>query len=152
MTDVFKLVNWFRAVSNAQMRQYDADELSQMKVMKLLYYVQGTYLAIHGEKAFANDILAWRYGPAIKAVHDKYAGKVSIVGQLATSDLADYNEVRQDDRLEPVLTAVWQAYGDMSAIQLMKKTHEEAPWLETNQSQVISPGLMADFFKREIVL
>lgn len=152
MTDVFKLVNWFRAVSNAQMRQYDADELSQMKVMKLLYYVQGTYLAIHGEKAFANDILAWRYGPAIKAVHDKYAGKVSIVGQLRSSDLADYNEVRQDDRLEPVLTAVWQAYGDMSAIQLMKKTHEEAPWLETNQSQVISPELMADFFEREIVL
>jgi uncharacterized phage-associated protein len=152
MTDVFKLVNWFRAVSNAQMRQYDADELSQMKVMKLLYYVQGTYLAIHGEKAFANDILAWRYGPAIKAVHDKYAGKVSIVGQLTAADLADYNEVRQDDRLEPVLTAVWQAYGDMSAIQLMKKTHEEAPWLETNQSQVISPELMADFFEREIVL
>jgi len=152
MTDVFKLVNWFRAVSNAQMRQYDADELSQMKVMKLLYYVQGTYLAIHGEKAFSNDILAWRYGPAIKAVHDKYVGKVSIVGQLTASDLADYNEVRQDDRLEPVLTAVWQAYGDMSAIQLMKKTHEEAPWLKTNQSQVISPELMADFFEREIVL
>lgn len=152
MTDVFKIVNWFRAVSNVQMRQYDADELSQLKVMKLLYYVQGTFLAMHGEKAFPDDILAWRYGPAVKAVHDKYAGRVSIVGQLSAADLADYNTVQDDEKLEQVLAAVWQAFGDMSAIQLMKKTHEERPWLETKQSQAISPALMATYFAQEIVL
>lgn len=151
MTDVFKIVNWFRAVSNAQMRQYGDDELSQMKVMKLLYYVQGTFLAVHGRKAFADDILAWRFGPVVKAVHDRYAGRVSIVGQLSAADLADYNALQQDADLQQVLTAVWAAFGEMSAIQLMKATHQEQPWLETPQSQVISPELMAAYFRTSIV-
>ncbi|MFC6288759.1 Panacea domain-containing protein [Levilactobacillus angrenensis] len=151
MTDVLKIVNWFRAVSNAQMRQYGDDELSQMKVMKLLYYVQGTFLAVYGRQAFADDILAWRYGPVVKAVHDKYAGRVSIVGQLTAADLADYNELERDPELQQVLTAVWTAFGDMSAIQLMKGTHQERPWQETPQSQVIAPALMAEYFKASIV-
>ncbi|WP_258115773.1 Panacea domain-containing protein [Levilactobacillus yiduensis] len=151
MTDVFKIVNWFRAVSNAQMRQYGDDELSQMKVMKLLYYVQGTFLAVHGRKAFADDILAWRYGPVVQAVHDKYVGRVSIVGRLTAADLADYNELQRDPDLQQVLTAVWTAFGDMSAIQLMKETHQERPWQETPQSQVIAPTLMTEYFKTSIV-
>ena len=37
MLSVMTFVNWFRVKSNAQMRRYDfADELTQMKVMKLL--------------------------------------------------------------------------------------------------------------------
>jgi len=122
MTDVFKIVNWFRAVSNVQMRQYDADELSQLKVMKLLYYVQGTFLAMHGEKAFPDDILAWRYGPAVKAVHDKYAGRVSIVGQLSAADLADYHTVQDDEKLEQVLAAVWQDSKQISSFSSCLKS------------------------------
>lgn len=151
MTDVLKIVNWFRAVSHAQMRQYDADELSQMKVMKLLYYVQGTYLAVYGNRAFADDILAWRYGPVIQSVHERYAGKIGIVGQLTVEDLADYNALQQDDQLATVLDAVWRAFGDMSAIQLMKKTHRESPWRETEQSQVIAPEAMTAYFRQNIV-
>ena len=41
MYDVFKVVNWLRVKNNADMRQDpNVEELSQMKAMKLLYYIQ----------------------------------------------------------------------------------------------------------------
>lgn len=154
MTDVLKIVNWFRVTNYAQMREIsDADELTQMKVMKLLYYVQGTCLAVFNKKAFPNDILAWRYGPVVSEVHDKYSGQREIVGDTTKDVTAqeDYIELNADPELGTILRAVWDAFGDMSAIQLMKQTHSERPWKETEQSDVISPNLMKDYFKAEVV-
>lgn len=151
--DVFKIVNWFRVASNAQMRLLDAEELTQMKVMKLLYYVQGTHLALFDEKAFPNDLVAWKYGPVVEAVHDKYAGQRGIVGKLAhdRKAQADYVEINNDERMKIVVQAVWQTFGEMSAIQLMNQTHQERPWKETPQSQPIDAQLMATYFKAEVV-
>ncbi len=40
MKEVMKFVNWFRVHNNADLKRYDfAKPLTQMKVMKLLYYV-----------------------------------------------------------------------------------------------------------------
>ncbi|WP_461243377.1 Panacea domain-containing protein [Secundilactobacillus muriivasis] len=152
MLSVMTFVNWFRVKSNAQMRQYDfADELTQMKVMKLLYYVQGTNLAVYDQKAFPNDILAWKYGPAIQEVHDRFAGKREIVGTITPEDLADYKTIEANSDLASVMDAVQTAFGDKSAIELMKQTHEERPWRETPQSGVIAPDLMKAYFKAEVV-
>lgn len=153
MTDVFKIVNWFRVTSNAEMRTIQADELTQMKVMKLLYYVQGTHLAAYGEKAFANDLFAWQFGPVVREVHEKYQGRRGIVGNLTddTTAVDDYQSISEYSQLGIVLAAVWTAFGDQSATELMRRTHEERPWLETPQNTVISLELMKDFFVAEVV-
>ncbi|WP_395323064.1 Panacea domain-containing protein [Levilactobacillus parabrevis] len=154
MTDVFKIVNWFRVTSNADMRTIKADELTQMKVMKLLYYVQGTYLAVHGEKAFSNDIIAWKFGPVVREVHEKYSGQRGIVGNLSEDPqaIADYTSIPSDSDLGIILKAVWQAFGDMSATELMQQTHTERPWQETVPNGVLTSELMTAFFKAEVVL
>jgi len=152
MTDVMKFVNWFRVKSNAQIRQFNfADELTQMKVMKLLYYVQGTNLAVYNKKAFSDDVLAWKYGPAVEAVHTRFAGKRGIVGVITAEDLSDYKEIEDNSELSTVVHAVQDAFGDKSAIELMNQTHSERPWKETRQSDVIDPELMKIFFKTELV-
>ena len=75
MYDVFKVVNWLRVRNNADMRQNPSiEELSQMRVMKLLYYIQAASLSTSGKRLFDNDIVAWKYGPVIEAVHMKYSG------------------------------------------------------------------------------
>lgn len=147
-----KFVNWFRVKSNAQMRQFEfADELTQMKVMKLLYYVQGTCLAVYGTKAFADDIVAWKYGPAVESVHNAFYGKRGIVGEITDEDRQDYKEIESNSNLASVVHAVQEAFGDKSAIELMNQTHSERPWKETPQSGVIDPKLIEDFFKSEVV-
>ena len=50
-----------------------------------------------------------------------------------------------------MLEAVQDNYGGMSAIDLMNKTHEELPWLETSQSGTISNDLIKDYFEKEVV-
>ena len=40
MYDVFKIVNWLRVRNNADLQaDPNAEELTQMKAMKLLYYI-----------------------------------------------------------------------------------------------------------------
>lgn len=153
MMDVFKVINWFRVKSNAQLRQYPfAEPLTQMKVMKLLYYVQGVSLAIDGEKVFPDDIVAWKYGPAVESVHEKYKGQKDIVGEITDEDLKDYGDLEAIENLSEILNAVNTTYGDKSAIELMNQSHNELPWKSTKQSDVIKPELMKEYFKQEIVL
>jgi len=151
MSDVLKIVNWFRVISNADMRRYEADELTQMKVMQLLYYVQGAYLSIYGCRAFSDDILASSKGPSIIAVQEQYRGQMAIVGQLTDTDLDDYDYVCKQSKLLATLTAVWDAYGELSTVEITKQTHAEQPWRETKLGQAIDPEVLQHYFTAEIV-
>lgn len=52
-----KIVNWLRVRNNAELRlDPNAEELTQMKAMKLLYYIQAASLAVTGRRLFASDI------------------------------------------------------------------------------------------------
>lgn len=152
MTNINQIINWFRVVSHAQMRSYDfAEELGQVKVTELLYYVQGAYLALYGQRAFEDDILAGKYGPTIQSVQDMYGTQTGIVGKITAADLEDYNEIGGSSALGQVLLAVWQTYGDMSAVELSKQSRTEAPWQQTRYDQVISVAALMRYFKSEIV-
>lgn len=47
----------------------DTDQISNLKLQKLLYYCQGAFLAIKNEKLFEDDILAWTHGPVIEKIY-----------------------------------------------------------------------------------
>ena len=49
MYNVFQVVNWLRVRNNADLRiDPNAEELTQMKAMKLLYYIQAASLVFTG--------------------------------------------------------------------------------------------------------
>lgn len=53
VNDVLKVVNWFKIRNFSDMKDdRNVEPLSQMKVMKLLYYVQGVSLAVYGKRCF----------------------------------------------------------------------------------------------------
>ena len=152
MKEAMKFVNWFRVHNYANLKQYDfAEPLTNMKVMKLLYYVQGVSLAVNNEKAFPEEIVAWKYGPAIEEVYKKYIGRRNITGTISQKDLDDYHEIEDDPKLSVVVNAVQDSFGDKSAVELIHQTHHEAPWKETPQSGEILLELMKDYFLKEIV-
>ena len=156
MIDVLKIVNWFKVRNYSDMKTNDnVEALTQLKVMKLLYYAQGVSLAVYDKVLFPEKILAWRYGPAVQEVYDVYKGSREIVDStsngMSDTEIGDYQEVNSDQEAALILNAVVDEYGDMSAIELMNQTHGEAPWLETTQSQEIDVNLIKDFFVKEIV-
>lgn len=50
------------------------DDLTNMKINKLLYFAQGHYLREYGEPLFDDGIEAWDHGPVIPAVYSAYTG------------------------------------------------------------------------------
>lgn len=147
MYDVFKVVNWLRVKNNADMRlNPNVEELTQMKAMKLLYYIQAASLSITSHRMFNNDIVAWRYGPVVEEVHEKYRGHRGIVGEITESDLNDYSELQNDYEASSILNSIYDVYGYSSAYDLMRQTHSEKPWQETPQSEVISDKAIKDFY------
>ncbi|MEK1376197.1 Panacea domain-containing protein [Limosilactobacillus fermentum] len=147
MYDVFKVVNWLRVKNNADMRlNPNVEELTQMKTMKLLYYIQAASLSITSHRMFNNDIVAWRYGPVVEEVHEKYRGHRGIVGEITESDLNDYSELQNDYEASSILNSIYDVYGYSSAYDLMRQTHSEKPWQETPQSEVISDKAIKDFY------
>ncbi|MBD8084923.1 DUF4065 domain-containing protein [Limosilactobacillus sp. c9Ua_26_M] len=147
MYDVFKVVNWLRVKNNADMRTNpNVEELTQMKTMKLLYYIQAASLSITGHRMFNNDIVAWRYGPVVEEVHEKYRGHRGIVGEITERDLNNYSELQNDYEASSILNSIYDVYGYSSAYDLMRQTHSEKPWQETPQSEVISDKAIKDFY------
>ena len=76
----------------------NAEELTQMKAMKLLYYIQAASLVVTGKRMFDNDIIVWKYGPVVQEVHDRCKGQREIVGDISKDPQAveDYKELQND--------------------------------------------------------
>ncbi|MGO5344110.1 Panacea domain-containing protein [Lactobacillus amylovorus] len=153
MYNVFQVVNWLRVRNNADLRtDPNAEELTQMKAMKLLYYIQAASLVVTGHRMFDNDIVAWKYGPVVEAVHKRYLHQRGIVGHIDDQSLNDYKELQNDQQTADILNSIYDIYGHSSAYDLMRQTHTEAPWKNTNQSDVISDEKIKDYFKDVFVI
>ena len=59
---------------------------------------------------------------------------------------ADYNKLQNDEESLNILEGVYSVYGHKSAYDLMKQTHKEDSWLNTEQSHVISDRAIKEFF------
>lgn len=120
----------------------EPDFLTQLRLQKLLYYVQGWSLAIRGKPMFDDVIEAWSHGPVVRKVyaafHDASVGVITrsnFPAGIRSLSEADAKFVRQ----------VWDTYKDYSAVSLRKMTHEERPWLDARK------GLRAEEASRAVI-
>lgn len=129
--------------------QEAGDPLTNLKLQKLLYYVQGWHLALRdGEPAFGDRLEAWIHGPVQPGVYGQYKHFRwnPITDEVAKPDL--------DAPLKEVLDAVLEAYGADSGFELELRTHGERPWLDargnlppdTESNKVLSREVMREFF------
>ena len=128
-----------------------AEELiTNMKVQKLLYYVQGWHLGIYGTPVFEQEFQAWVHGPVQKEVYDEYKDYkgTPIIKSIAKPQL--------DQSLVNHIEEVLECYGGMGALELEHLTHKERPWLEArddlNEDQpsqnIISTNTMKEYFTK----
>ena len=47
-------------------------QVTNLKLQKTLYYVQGYYLARFGKPLFADEIVNWAYGPVVPEAYFKF--------------------------------------------------------------------------------
>ena len=120
------------------------DNITNLKLQKLLYYAQGFYIAMQGEPLFPESLLAWKHGPVVRRIYDEYRGYAwEPLPAPRGIDRSQYvPEVRE------ILDTVQDQYGRYTAKTLEKMTHEESPWLETPTNKIISLELLHEFFSQ----
>lgn len=139
-----QVAHWFIYHNQIIVEDMGAEKMTLLKLLKLLYYAEGCYLAINdGESLFDEKILAWEHGPVIEEVYNEYADTYNL-------PVPEKTVIEQED--EPLLEQVFKVFGQYSAWALRNKTHEEAPWLEaTGHGQYlngeISRRIMMGYFK-----
>ena len=119
------------------------DNITHLKLQKLLYYAQGFHVAMcDGKTLFPESLLAWAHGPVVRKVYNRYRGQAyhPIDPNVSFSRSHIPPEIRE------ILDAVYATYGQFSATKLEKMTHEESPWQETEPSSVISLDLLRNYF------
>lgn len=124
------------------------DNITHLKVQKLVYYAQGFHLAWYGEPLFAEPILAWEHGPVVRKLYDAYREFGS--SPLRTPD--EFSPERLDSHVVELLEEVFRVYGQFSAWGLRNLTHDEAPWKDTPRNEEIAHGLMRDYFSSELTI
>jgi uncharacterized phage-associated protein len=126
----------------------EASTISNLKLQKLLYYVQGWHLGIYGVPVFTEEIQAWIHGPVVPAVFQTYR-------EFRWTPIAvDSTPARVDASTSKHVLAVLGAYGKLTAAQLEATSHEEAPWIEARKGldpkspsrEIITPNSMKRFF------
>lgn len=122
------------------------DTISNLKLQKMLYYMQGFHLAFFGTPLFEEEIKAWQYGPVVPSVYEEYKRYESKAIDLPEGPVI---ELTEDE--EAVFDNVYDEYNQFSAVALMKMTHEESPWRSTEIGQVIDKGKIKQFFNTQIV-
>lgn len=129
-------------------RQAESGEaITQLKLQKLLYYVQGWSLAIDGRQRFTDALEAWDYGPVVYSLRQEYGGH----GRLPLPPVEPQPEFMDDALLDSVI----EVYGQHEAEQLIALTHLERPWRSTykpfHHRLVIPNELICDYFSSEAV-
>lgn len=148
MASVFDCANFFIDIANST----DDDNMTNMKVNKLLYYAQGTHLARTGKPLFKEAIKAWEHGPVIPQVYNKY----SVCGRqpIEQADEGYSSQVFTCDELSTLLD-VMSEFGKYTGSTLRKMTHENGtPWANAyvkDKSNVIPLRTIRLFFQEHPV-
>lgn len=128
--------------------QEAGDPVTNLKLQKLLYYVQGWHLALKDGPAFPERLEAWIHGPVQPSTYGAYKH----YRWLPITDSP--GDVELPDEAMEIVNSVIESYGGETGYQLELRTHQEPPWLQARngipldqESQaVISTDSMKQFF------
>lgn len=132
-----------KAVANALLRiaeQSGSNDITPMKLQKLIYYAHAWSLAIYNSPLINNEIQAWTYGPVIEDIYHEFKrfGNSPISGRATELEYIDGQltfitpEIDDNDQQAiSLINEVWRIYGQLSPIQLSNLTHTpDSPWYE----------------------
>ena len=120
----------------------EREGITNLKLQKVLYFVQAYYLAKLNRPLFPDNIEAWEYGPVIPSVYRKYKEYESnpIISEKDKSSLSTEDK--------KIIQKIWNTFGGYSASRLVSITHDHTPWKEANQTQnqIISHKTLKEYY------
>lgn len=138
--------------------------VSNLKLQKLLYFVQAEFLAFTKDKqpCFAEEIEAWGFGPVVPVVYQEFKqfGSANIPSIEAYHEISDdweivrkrfdNNCIEMKDQL--VINEIIDGFADYSATALVMITHRQYPWkavYEKGMNHVITKKSIKEYFEND---
>lgn len=143
--DVAKnIINIYNAKVDGLVCDYDItpEYITNLKLQKLLYFVQAICLMVFGKKVFSEKILAWSYGPVVNEVYQQY--KQNHAGEIKS----EKSVKNISSGLYKIIDEVVNCYGSIEATELISFTHEEEPWIKTEINKEIDINLIKNYFNK----
>lgn len=102
----------------------DYDDLTNLKIQKMLYCAQGMHLSLYRQPLFNELIEAWEHGPVIPTLYNEFKEfKNRPIPPIENFNLSNL------DNKEKFLDKAYTKYGAYNASQLYKLTHFVfSPW------------------------
>ena len=130
---------------------------THLKLEKLVYMCYADYLCNENKKLFNDIIYAYKYGPVIKSVYDKYKKN----GYEMLDDKETYDEESRklpiksrllvaEDGLKKIISInkTIEKYKDYDANELVSLTHKEfSPWFVAGAGELINEEITDELIK-----
>lgn len=124
--------------------------VSNLKLQKMLYFVQGVMLVNYGRPAFEDRIEAWQYGPVVPEVYFAYSS------YGATPILLQYDKINLDAEEKNAANIVINSFLKTPAFALVNETHKvNSPWYDAYHSSgdnIISNESIVQYFSAQYVV
>lgn len=114
-------------------------EISNLKLQKMLYFVQAAFLTQLNRACFTDAIEAWEFGPVVPSVYRKYKifGANSIpMRALSKNNFISLFSYSPNEKQQSILTEdvslihkVVDSLGKYPASKLVELTHAQSPWI-----------------------
>ena len=135
--------------------------ISNLKLQKILYFVQAKFLISQGRVCFADNIEAWDFGPVVPAVFREFKvfGSCLImpVTHYFVEDKNEFFNIRKvefkdnliSDEDKAVIDEVVDYFADFSSVALTELTFKQFPWKNAYSEccrNVITAESIRDYF------
>ena len=134
--------------------------VNNLKLQKLLYYVQTAVLVKTNHMCFDSKIVAWEFGPAVPEAYRYYAeyGRDDIPNQEAHKDIKLNDKTLRMSYTQPaeidyttkrIIRNVVDSYLNITnPLELSKKTRKEAPWKTTGLNHEITCDAIHSYYAK----
>ena len=135
--------------------------ISNLKLQKVLYFVQAYFLIQTGHPCFNEKIEAWDFGPVVPKAYCEY--KQYGCGDIPTtksfimidknnnwnSKRVEFKEIAISDDDKSLIDKVVDKFSEYSATDLVELTQHQIPWMDaivSNQSNEITNKSIFEYF------
>ena len=128
-----------KAVANflLELAAAQSEQLTPMKLQKLVYYAHGWCLALTGKPLINEAVQAWSFGPVVRSLYDEFRDFganpitrpameiVYLDGEKTESRCPRLDDNKEADVgfAKSLLKRIWEVFGRYSAVQLSNMTH-----------------------------
>ena len=121
--------------------------ISNLKLQKILYFVQAEFLVSTGFVCFPEDIEAWDFGPVVPTVYHRY--KVYGSANIPYFRTRSVRKILDDDL--QIMDGIIDASAKYSASRLVEITHNQTPWKKAYNSynKIITPESIKSYFEED---